>query len=134
MIVFVKAHGRGPIGVSSQSNAANGIICQHYDVVGLGGFSGRETDPSISWFVDQINSGRLRWIYNEGANNFGAASDNRAGDTAILDAVVKACIQINTTTGHAFPLGAFNVSQVDYSRGLFDCQGDGAQIAAAAGQ
>ncbi len=130
VIDFVKGHGGGPIGVSSQANAADAIICQGYDVVGMGGFSGRETDPSLAWFVDQINSGRIRWIYNEGANNFNAASDKRAGDSALLAAAITTCPQINTTTGDRFPTGAFHLSQLDYARGLFDCNGEGAKLAA----
>ena len=41
-LAYVKAHGGGTIGVSSQQGAASAIIESGADVAGIGGFSGRE--------------------------------------------------------------------------------------------
>jgi 4-amino-4-deoxy-L-arabinose transferase-like glycosyltransferase len=133
IIVFVKRHGGGTIAVSSQSNAAYAIIHQDYDVAGIGGFSGRESDPTISWFASEVGDGRIRWVYNEGTGNFGSAADGREGDTRILDAVARVCPQINTVSGATIKAGTFPSSQIDYSRGLFDCANEGAALAARAG-
>jgi hypothetical protein len=133
IIAFVKRHGGGTIAVSSQSNAAYAIIHQGYDVAGIGGFSGRESDPTISWFAGEVNDGRVRWVYNEAGGNFGSAFDGREGDTRILDAVARVCPQLNTVNGATIKAGTFPVSQIGYSRGLFDCAGRGAAIAALAG-
>jgi 4-amino-4-deoxy-L-arabinose transferase-like glycosyltransferase len=133
IITFVKRHGGGTIAVSSQSNAAYAIIHQDYDVAGIGGFSGRESDPTIAWFAGEVGDGRIRWVYNEGTGNFGSASDGRAGDTRILDAVARVCPQVNTVSGARIKAGTFPASQIDYSRGLFDCAGEAAALAARAG-
>jgi 4-amino-4-deoxy-L-arabinose transferase-like glycosyltransferase len=133
IIAFVKLHGGGPIGVSSQSNAAEGIIYQDYAVAGIGGFSGRESDPSVAWFSGQVAGGRVRWVYNEGSNNFGSAFDDRPGATTVLKAVARVCPQINTTTGATIKAGTFRTSQIDFSRALFDCQGEGPALSSLAG-
>ena len=133
IVAFVKRHGGGAIGVSSQSNAADGIICQRYDVAGIGGFSGRESNPTVAWFADELTSGHIRWVYNEGARNFGSAADNRPGATNVLKAVARVCPQVNTTDGARIKAGTFAVSQIDYVRGLFDCAGEGATLGSLAG-
>jgi 4-amino-4-deoxy-L-arabinose transferase-like glycosyltransferase len=132
IIAFVKGHGGGPIGVSSQSNAAEGIICQRYDVAGIGGFSGRESNPTVAWFADEVTSGHIRWVYNEGAQNFGSAFDNRPGATKVLKAAARVCPQVNTRDGALIKPGTFSPSQIDNYRGLFDCAGEGAALGALA--
>jgi 4-amino-4-deoxy-L-arabinose transferase-like glycosyltransferase len=133
IIAFVKGHGGGTIAVSSQQNAAEGIVYQDYAVAGIGGFSGRESNPTVAWFSNEVASGQIRWVYNEGAGNFQSAFDNRPGATTVLKAVVRVCPQINAATGATFKPGAFHVSQVDYARGLFDCAGQGGALGSLAG-
>jgi hypothetical protein len=73
------------------------------------------------------------WVYNEGTGNFGSASDGREGDTRVLEAVARVCPQVNTVSGATVKAGTFPASQIDYSRGLFDCANEGAALAARAG-
>ncbi|HLH14765.1 MAG TPA: glycosyltransferase family 39 protein [Solirubrobacteraceae bacterium] len=69
---YVRQHGGGTIAVSSQSNAASAIL-RGYDVVGIGGFSGRESDVSVSWLAQEVRAGQIRWVLDdEGAG--GAAA------------------------------------------------------------
>ncbi|TML93087.1 MAG: glycosyltransferase family 39 protein, partial [Actinobacteria bacterium] len=59
---YVKAHGGGTIAVSSQTGAAGTIITSDADVAGIGGFSGRESQVSLSWLADAVEAGRIRWV------------------------------------------------------------------------
>ena len=55
---YTRAHGGGTIAVSSQSSAASSIIEQDAEVAGIGGFSGRESDVSVSWLAQEVRRGR----------------------------------------------------------------------------
>jgi 4-amino-4-deoxy-L-arabinose transferase-like glycosyltransferase len=124
IVAFVKHHGGGTIAVSQQSNAAKAIILQHADIAGIGGFSGRESDPSLSWLAMEVSSGRIRWVYNQGLGNFGSAADGRLGDTAAIDAAAKVCKRVVTSRG-AQPLRGPSFEFGVAAEGLYDCAGDG---------
>ena len=34
-------------------------------MAGIGGFSGRESDVSVSWLAQEVRSGRIRWVLAE---------------------------------------------------------------------
>jgi 4-amino-4-deoxy-L-arabinose transferase-like glycosyltransferase len=127
IIAYVKAHGGGPLAISQQQVAANAIIAQNTKIAGLGGFTGRESDPTISWLSQQVASGRVRWVYDDGVGNFGAAADGRAGDTAALNAVARSCKLIDTGDG---PRSAYTRLARLYGVGLYDCAGRASTIAA----
>jgi hypothetical protein len=102
VIAYAKAHGGGTIAVSSQgTDAANPIIDDNADVAGIGGFSGRESDPTISWFAQEVASGHIRWVYDDGTAGFGSPSDDRPGATAVMDAAAKVCtaVSVSSTSG-----------------------------------
>ncbi len=81
VLAYVKRHGGGTIAVASQSNAASAILAEDADVAGIGGFSGRESDVSLSWLAQEVRSGKIRWVLDEegassssaGASGFGLA-------------------------------------------------------------
>ncbi len=119
-IAYAKAHGGGTIGVSSQSTAAAVIVAKDADVAGLGGFSGRESSVTASWIAMEVREGRLRWVIDDGAQDFRAAGDTRTGSQAALTVVAKTCKPV-TIRGN----NATNVT-------IYDCQGRAAAILAAA--
>jgi 4-amino-4-deoxy-L-arabinose transferase-like glycosyltransferase len=97
VLSYVKAHGGGTIAVSSQSSAASAIIEQGASVAGIGGFSGRESDVSVSWLAQEVAAGRIRWVLVEGQGvgggrgGFGAPGDTRTGSQSAMAAAAKAC-------------------------------------------
>jgi 4-amino-4-deoxy-L-arabinose transferase-like glycosyltransferase len=110
VVAYAKANGGGAIGVSSQSTAASAILSSGADVAGLGGFSGSETTVSLSWLADQVQAGKIRWVYVGGG---GLRNDGRTGATLVMTAVEK--------VGKA--------TSVD---GLYDLSGSAAALRAAA--
>ncbi len=109
VVAYVTANGGGTIGVSSQSTAASAILASEADVAGLGGFSGRESQVSLSWLADQVQAGKIRWIYTAGG---GLRNDGRTGATDVMSAAAE--------IGKA--------TSVD---GLYDLQGTAAALRAA---
>ena len=109
-LAYIKANGGGTLAVSSQSTAAAAIIASNADIAGIGGFSGRESEVTVSWLAQEIRDGKIRWVLSDSAGGGGLRTDGRVGSTTAMDAVAASC---KSTT-------------VD---GLYDCAG----IALAAG-
>jgi 4-amino-4-deoxy-L-arabinose transferase-like glycosyltransferase len=89
VLAYVRAHGGGTLAVSSQSQAADSIVHGDADVAGIGGFTGAETDPSVSWLAAEVADGNIRWVDTSGAG-FGGFG-GRAGATSALEAAAQAC-------------------------------------------
>jgi hypothetical protein len=119
---YTEAHGGGTIGVSSQSGASSAIM-SGASVAGIGGFSGRESEVSVSWLADRIASGDIRWIYNGGS--MGGPQDSRAGSSVAMAAVAKACKPISASA-----LGTSSTSSAT-STTLYDCSGAASSLKAA---
>ena len=84
-LAYVKAHGGGTIGVSSQQGAAASIIDSGANVAGLGGFSGRESEVTVAWLEaggrrgqDPLGAGRRQ------STGMGP-QDGRTGATTVMD-------------------------------------------------
>jgi 4-amino-4-deoxy-L-arabinose transferase-like glycosyltransferase len=130
---YTRAHGGGTIAVSSQSSAASPIINQDADVAGIGGFSGRESDVSVSWLAQEVASGKIRWVLVEGQGSAssggglrggfggGLPGDTRSGSQNAMAAAANACTRVSVSEGSASATGV-----------LYDCQGRAAAIAATA--
>jgi 4-amino-4-deoxy-L-arabinose transferase-like glycosyltransferase len=120
VLAYVKAHGGGTIAVSSQSSAAEAIISGDADVAGIGGFSGRESDPSVSWLAQEVRSGAISWVL--GGETLGVPSDGRAGSKAAIAAAEKTCarVTLSSESGSEKATG---------SGTLYDCKGRAAQLA-----
>ena len=103
---YVAANGGGTIGVSSQQGASGTIISSTSGVkiAALGGFSGRESQVSVSWFADAVRQGKVRWVATAGGGMPGPGADDRVGSSKLMSAVAATCKQ----------------TSVD---GLYDCQG-----------
>ncbi|MDX6724979.1 MAG: hypothetical protein QOD73_3383 [Solirubrobacteraceae bacterium] len=123
-VSYARAHGGGTIAVSSQSGASATIITSGADVAAIGGFSGRESEVSVSWLAGAVRSGRIRWVLTDsGGPGGGMRNDGRVGATTAMSAVAQAC----TATGSAG-------SAVTTSTGFYDCLGRADALAAAAAQ
>ena len=113
VLSYVKQHDGGTIAVASQSSAASAIISQDADVAGIGGFSGRESDISISWLAGEVAAGKIRWVLasrsGSGAGRLGG--DARKGSTVAIAAAAKVCRKVTVGTST-----------------LYDCQGRAAQL------
>jgi 4-amino-4-deoxy-L-arabinose transferase-like glycosyltransferase len=138
VIAYVKQHGGGTIAVSSQSSAATSIIASGAKVAGIGGFSGRESDVTVSWLAQRVRSGAIRWVLAEqtGVGGFGGGrglpGDTRAGSKAAMAAVAKACHKVTLPTSTASSAAASGASGSNTVAGgggreasstLYDCQG-----------
>jgi 4-amino-4-deoxy-L-arabinose transferase-like glycosyltransferase len=97
-LAYIKTHGGGTLGVSSQSTAASAILDSHADVAGLGGFSGRESDPTVAWFNQEVRDGKLRWVLTDGSGG-GFGSDGRPGASAVMQAVQSSCTAVSSVSG-----------------------------------
>ncbi len=116
---YVRQHGGGEIGVSSQSTAAAAILDGHTNVAGLGGFSGRESSVSVSWIAMEVREGRLRWVIVDSTQGSTLPGDTRTGSEAAMDVIAKTCRPVtlsgNGTNGQ-----------------MYDCQGRATAILQAA--
>jgi 4-amino-4-deoxy-L-arabinose transferase-like glycosyltransferase len=131
ILAYVKANGGGTIAVSSQSSAAASIIAEGAQVAGIGGFSGRESDVSVSWLAQQVRDGKIRWVLADeagaGAGGFGRGvpGDGRAGSKAAISAATDACrrVTLPASAGAGSAGGGGASSAV-----LYDCSGRAAQL------
>lgn len=112
VLAYTRSHGGGTIALSSQGTAANAIIDNDARVAGIGGFSGRESDPSVSWFAQEVRSGKIRWVLDTADNGFGAPSDSRPGATVVLSAAASACVAVTALSATSPAAGT-----------LYDCAG-----------
>jgi 4-amino-4-deoxy-L-arabinose transferase-like glycosyltransferase len=117
-IAYAKAHGGGTIGVSSQSTAAAVIVSADANVAGLGGFSGRESTVSAAWIAMEVREGRLRWVINDGGQDFRSRGDTRTGSEQALSIVARTCRSVTLRTSGE-------------GSTMYDCKGRAAAIAAA---
>jgi hypothetical protein len=124
--------------VSSQSTAATAIIAGHTTVAGIGGFSGRESDPRVSWLAQEVRDGKIGWVLDEqSGGSFGGNTpgETRVGSKPAMAAVAKACRAVtlstsasSSTTGATANTGTGSTAVS--SGALYDCQGDAAALAA----
>jgi hypothetical protein len=114
-LAYIRAHGGGTLGISSQSGAGTAVR-KGYDVAGIGGFSGRESQVTVSWLADAVRAGKIRWVLTgDGGPGSGPSADPRTGSRAAMTAVASACRAVGTSAG-----------------ALYDCAGRADALAAAA--
>jgi 4-amino-4-deoxy-L-arabinose transferase-like glycosyltransferase len=149
VLAYVKDHGGGTIAVASQSNAASAILAGDVNVAGIGGFSGRESDVSVSWLAQEVSTGKIRWVLDEesaGGSVGGLPGDTRAGAKKAMAAVAKACVAVTlSSSGSTSTRGSTSVGSATSTSGsgaagrqsaaggsaaLYDCQGRAQALAA----
>lgn len=91
-LAYVRTHGGGTIAVSSQQSAAGAIIAVDADVAGIGGFSGRESQVTIDWLANAVQSGEVRWVIADSGG--GMPADGRTGSATATNAAQ----QVGTAT------------------------------------
>jgi 4-amino-4-deoxy-L-arabinose transferase-like glycosyltransferase len=128
VLSYVKQHGGGTIAVASQSSAASAIISDGANVAGIGGFSGRESDVSISWLAAEVSSGHIRWVLagQSGAGAGRLPGDTRKGSSIAIAAAEKVCRKVTLTTSGTGASGETGGSGAAST--LYDCQGRAAQL------
>ena len=130
---YVKQHGGGTIAVASQSNAASSILSQDADVAGIGGFSGRESDVSVSWLAGEVRAGKIRWVLDEQGSTgtaHGLPGDTRMGAKTAMKAVGKACVAVTLPASSASGTGTASTSSASSAATtLYDCQGRASALA-----
>jgi hypothetical protein len=83
--------------VASQSGAAGQLIGDGADVAALGGFSGRESQVSLTWLADAVEQGRIRWVLTDGAG--GMRLDGRVGASDIMAVVEEVGAPVDDVSG-----------------------------------
>ncbi len=137
IVSYVKQHGGGTIAVASQSSAASAILAGDANVAGIGGFSGRESDVSLSWLAQAVRSGKIRWVLDEegsGAVGGGLPGDTRVGAKTAMAAVARECVAVTLSLGTGAS-GASSATGGSSASGsgttLYDCKGRAAELASA---
>ncbi|HEY1537929.1 MAG TPA: glycosyltransferase family 39 protein [Solirubrobacteraceae bacterium] len=97
-LTYAKAHGGGTVAVSSQSGVAGSLITSGANVAAIGGFSGQESQVSVSWLADTVRSGRIRWVLTSSSGP-GGMGDGRIGSKTAMAAVAKACRSVGSVDG-----------------------------------
>jgi 4-amino-4-deoxy-L-arabinose transferase-like glycosyltransferase len=97
-LAYAKAHGGGTLAVSSQTGAEAAVINSGADVAGIGGFSGRESQVSVSWLADAVERGQIRWVLTDGSGG-GVFNDGRTGSADVMAAVEQTCTKVNSVSG-----------------------------------
>ena len=94
-LAYIKANGGGTLAVSSQSTAAAAITASDADIVGIGGFSGRESEVSVAWLADQVAQGNIRWVLADDSGGGGLRNDGRTGATTAMAAVAQVGTEVD---------------------------------------
>ena len=98
---YADANGGGTIAVASQNGSASTLITNGAtDVAAIGGFSGRESQVTIAWLADAVQSGQIRWVVTTG-DGFGGglATDDRIGATEVMAAVQQVGKAVSSVSG-----------------------------------
>jgi 4-amino-4-deoxy-L-arabinose transferase-like glycosyltransferase len=143
VLAYVKAHGGGTIAVASQSTAASAILAGDANVAGIGGFSGRESEVSVSWLAQEVREGKIRWVLDEGSSGGfggGPGGDTRTGAKKAMAAVARACVAVTLSSSGSGTSGGSSASASSSASGgaataggsakLYDCQGRAQALAA----
>ena len=84
--------------MSSQQGASDAIISSNVNVAALGGFSGRESEVSVSWLKQAVKDGRVRYVLVE-SNGGGMPNDARIGSRSIMSYAAQVGHTVLTTNG-----------------------------------
>jgi 4-amino-4-deoxy-L-arabinose transferase-like glycosyltransferase len=125
VLKYTRAHGGGTVAISSQKGASAQIIRSGAEVAGIGGFTGRESDVSVSWLANAVRSGQIRWVLTDGTGGAGfGRPDGRTGASKVMAAVAKSCTPVPSS---AYSGGSASGSSTGT---LYDCSGHADALAA----
>lgn len=96
--LIANRHGGGTIAVAGQWTDTSRAIVNGENVAAIGGYSGRESEVSLHWLADMIESKRLRWFVT---GNVPRKShfDHRMGAMRVMGAITRVCKPIETQIG-----------------------------------
>ncbi|WP_372790666.1 glycosyltransferase family 39 protein [Paraconexibacter sp.] len=95
---YARANGGGVVAVSSQNGAGQTIATGDApDLAAIGGFSGRESQVSLDWLADAVESGRIRWVLVDAGG--GGPQDGRVGSTEVMAAAAAVGEAVPTVDG-----------------------------------
>ena len=129
-LAYAKAHGGGTVAVSSQSSAASEIVDRDAEVAGIGGFSGRESDVSVTWLAGEVSRGQVRWVLVEGggSNVPRLRGDTRQGSREAMSAVARACTKVTLSASASGAVGGAAGGRGGEGA-LYDCEDRAAALA-----
>ena len=69
-------------------------------MVGIGGFSGRESEVNTTWLAQQVREGHIRYVLADSGGFGGMGNDGRVGAGAVIAAVqqIGTKVTVNGTT------------------------------------
>lgn len=95
---YARRHGGGTLAIRSQMAAAPSIIASDARIAGIGGFTGVQSRPTVSWFSGVVESGRVRWVAFGGTPR---VSHRRLGGvTTVFAAVAANCSPVHVASLH----------------------------------
>jgi 4-amino-4-deoxy-L-arabinose transferase-like glycosyltransferase len=135
-ISYVRSHGGGTLALSSQSTAASAIVAEDADVAGIGGFSGRESQITVSWLANEVRAGHIRWVLSEGSEQTGPRlpGDNRVGARVAMAVVRESCARVQAGLSSESGGGESSAGSAGAGAGeassdaLYDCAGRAAAL------
>jgi hypothetical protein len=95
-VAYARAHGGGTVAVSGQAGVGT-LVAQGADVAAIGGFSGRESQVSVTWLADAIDAGKVSWVVVDGDG--GMPDDGRTGAREVLVAVEQVGVAVEEVDG-----------------------------------
>jgi 4-amino-4-deoxy-L-arabinose transferase-like glycosyltransferase len=95
-VAYARQNGGGTIAVSSQQGASGTIISSGANIAALGGFSGRESEVSVSWLARAVEDGKVRWVIADSAA--GPGQDGRVGSSKLMTAVSTTCTKTSVSS------------------------------------
>jgi 4-amino-4-deoxy-L-arabinose transferase-like glycosyltransferase len=101
---YAKSHGGGTIALASQQGAAAAILASDANVAGIGGFTGQESDPTVSWLANEVGSGHIRWVLYSGIVRTGVGT--RPGASVVLNAVEQVCKPVTAVSTNFYDCAA----------------------------
>ena len=108
----VSCAGTGRTSFSCAGTGQTSVSRAGADVVGIGGFSGRESEVSTDWLADAVASGRVRRVVTDGS--YGMGPPHRGiGASRLMAAVQQTCAPVSSVSG------------------LYDCAGKAGALRAA---
>ncbi len=96
-LAYAKAHGGGTVAVSSQNGAAGTLVSSGADLAAIGGFSGRESQVSVSWLADAVESGKIRWLLTDSSG--AGRQDGRIGSSEVMAVAAKVGTAVPSVDG-----------------------------------
>ena len=98
-VAYARAHGGGTVATGSQQGSAGPIIDSSANVAAIGGFSGRESQVSVSWLAEAIRDGRVRWVLADQQGMGAGPQDDRVGSSQVMSVVADTCKPVSSVSG-----------------------------------